>query len=87
MTVGQIRGTTNLDDIAAVLAVLAVLRGNTQNAADRAGVARWRAQRLAVLTKSYSSPGTAFAGHDRASAANPHRAGGNADVRSGRRCS
>ena len=57
MTVGQIRGTTNLDDIAAVLAVLAVLRGNTQNAADRAGVARWRAQRQAVLTKSYSSPG------------------------------
>jgi len=57
MTVGQIRGTTNLDDIAAVLAVLAVLRGNTQNAGDRAGVARWRAQRLAVLTKSYSSPG------------------------------
>ena len=70
MTVGQIRGTTNLDDIAAVLAVLAVLRGNTQNAGDRAGLARWRAQRRAALTNSYPRPGTAFTGHDRASRGN-----------------
>ena len=70
MTVTQIRGTTHLDDIAAVLAVLATLRGNPQTAADRAGLARWRAQRRAALTNSYPRPGTAFTGHDRASRGN-----------------
>ena len=70
MTLTQIRGTTHLDDIAAVLAVLAALRGNPRTAADRAGLARWRAQRRATLSKNYSSPGTAFTGHDRASRRN-----------------
>lgn len=70
MTLTRIRGTTHLDDIAAVLAVLAALRGNPQTAADRAGLARWRAQRRAALASSYSSSGTAFAGHHRASRGN-----------------
>ena len=70
MTVTQIRGTTHLDDIAADFTVLAALRGNPQTVADRAGLARWRAQRRAALTNSYSSPGTAFTGHHRASRGN-----------------
>ena len=70
MTLTRIRDTTHLDDIAAVLAVLAALRGNPRTAADRAGLARWRAQRRAALTNSYSSPGTAFTGHGRASRGN-----------------
>ncbi len=70
MTLTRIRGTTHLDDIAAVLTVLAALRGNPRTAADRAGLARWCAQRRAALTNSYSSPGTAFTGHDRASRGN-----------------
>ena len=70
MTRNQIRHTTHHDDTAAVFAVLAALRGNPQTAADRAGLARWRAQRRATLTNSYSSPGTAFTGHDRASRGN-----------------
>ena len=70
MTLTRIRGTTHLDDIAAVLTVLAALRGNPRTVADRAGLARWRAQRRATLSKSYSSPGTAFTGLDRASRGN-----------------
>ena len=70
MTLTQIRGTTHLDDIAAVLAVLAALRGNPRTSADRAGLARWRAQRRAALTSSYPRPGTAFTGHGRASRGN-----------------
>ena len=70
MTLTRIRHTTHLDDTAAVLAVLAALRGNPQTAADRAGLARWRAQRRAALTNSHSSPGTAFTGHHRASRRN-----------------
>ena len=70
MTVTQIRGTTHLDDIAADFTVLAALRGDPRTAADRAGLARWRAQRRAALTNSYSSPGMAFTGHDRASRGN-----------------
>jgi|GEM_PF-3126417 len=70
MTRTQIRGTTHHDDIAAVLVVLAALRGNPRTAADRAGLARWRAQRRAALTNSYPRPGTAFTGHDRASRGN-----------------
>ena len=70
MTLTQIRDTTHHDDIAAVLAVLAALRGNPQTAADRAGIARWRAQRRATLTNSYSNPGTAFTARGRASRGN-----------------
>lgn len=70
MTLTRIRHTTHLDDTAAVLAVLAALRGNPRTAADPAGLARWRAQRRAALTNSYPRPGTAFTGHDRASRGN-----------------